>query len=265
LSLLFILHHFFNLIYYKNMSAAFGKQGQDLNFRTLSCAGKIIVDSNCDMTIADLRVHGNAIIDNLIVKDDATIVGNLVTSVGGDLEGELPDPTVAKIRNVNVLPTPPTTGQVLQFTGTDWAPASLSGGSTITFLGGRATASSSFGGAITNLVDCVGVTCFLRSIVNTDGTHGTVTLIYGGDVNLSDTGTGCSFDVDFSILNVSNPGSFVPYPTDFILRPMSVSHYNGAGATLEVAMNTSPIGRFLFRSPNIVSIHKFSGMYVYNF
>jgi trimeric autotransporter adhesin len=44
---------------------------------------------------------------------------------GGDLTGSYPNPTVAKIRGVNVTTTAPTTNYVLGFNGTDWTPTSL--------------------------------------------------------------------------------------------------------------------------------------------
>jgi hypothetical protein len=47
------------------------------------------------------------------------------TTAAGDLVGNYPDPTVAKIRGVNVTGTAPTNNQVLQYNGTNWAPATL--------------------------------------------------------------------------------------------------------------------------------------------
>lgn len=46
----------------------------------------------------------------------------------GDVTGDISANTVEKIRGVNVVATPPTTNQVLQYNGTNWAPATLGGG-----------------------------------------------------------------------------------------------------------------------------------------
>ena len=54
-------------------------------------------------------------------------------SAGGDLGGTFPNPSVNRIRGVNVTTTTPTTGQVLKFDGTNWAPsADLTGGGGLT-------------------------------------------------------------------------------------------------------------------------------------
>jgi len=51
-------------------------------------------------------------------------------SVGGDLSGNLPNPTVSKIQGYSVAATAPTSGQVLTWNGTAWVPsAAASGGS----------------------------------------------------------------------------------------------------------------------------------------
>ncbi|UYQ93672.1 hypothetical protein MKQ68_00970 [Chitinophaga horti] len=49
-------------------------------------------------------------------------------AAGGDLSGNYPNPTVARIQGVAVNATPPVLDQVLKFNGTDWVPASLPGG-----------------------------------------------------------------------------------------------------------------------------------------
>lgn len=46
-------------------------------------------------------------------------------AAGGDLTGTLPNPTVARIRGVNVSATAPALNQVLQYNGTNWTPTSL--------------------------------------------------------------------------------------------------------------------------------------------
>ena len=44
---------------------------------------------------------------------------------GSDLTGEYPDPTVARIRGVNVSTTPPTPNYILGFDGSSWTPTDL--------------------------------------------------------------------------------------------------------------------------------------------
>jgi hypothetical protein len=81
--------------------------------------------------------------NRLFVGQSATIVGNVTAgaffgngaglsnvvatssavTMGGDISGASTAATVARIRNVNVLATAPTSGQFLRFSGTDWVPA----------------------------------------------------------------------------------------------------------------------------------------------
>ncbi|HET9744787.1 MAG TPA: hypothetical protein VFP97_03680 [Chitinophagaceae bacterium] len=49
-------------------------------------------------------------------------------SAGGDLTGTFPNPVVSRIQNIAISNTAPTSGQVLKFNGTQWAPAAEAGG-----------------------------------------------------------------------------------------------------------------------------------------
>src|SRR5204863_4032467 len=60
----------------------------------------------------------------------ATATNSSVT-LAGDVTGASTAATVARIRNVNVLATPPSAGQLLRFSGTDWTPAPVALGSDV--------------------------------------------------------------------------------------------------------------------------------------
>ena len=53
-------------------------------------------------------------------------------TAGGDLTGTYPNPAVNKIQGVTISGTAPASGQVLQFNGTQWTPATISGGGSFT-------------------------------------------------------------------------------------------------------------------------------------
>jgi hypothetical protein len=70
---------------------------------------------------------GTAVVTNTgdtNAADDITTA----TSLGGDLTGTLPNPTVDGLQGRAVLSTAPSTGEVLKWNGTAWAPAADGGG-----------------------------------------------------------------------------------------------------------------------------------------
>ena len=70
------------------------------------------------------QLDPNSIKVNSIVYNNAT-QNPLTLTVGGDLGGSLPNPTVVGMQGNPISFTSPTSGQVLQWTGTTWLPTSL--------------------------------------------------------------------------------------------------------------------------------------------
>jgi hypothetical protein len=95
-------------------------------------SGKIYVDTSANISY---RWTGSQYV--------AIVSGGVPTgTASGDLSGSYPSPTVAKIRGVAVSSSAPSSGQVLKYDGTQWAPASDTD-TGMTALTGDVTASGS--------------------------------------------------------------------------------------------------------------------------
>lgn len=69
---------------------------------------------------------GGVQITSSALSDSGTLI-KTSTSMGGDLQGNLPNATINKIQNVSVVAAAPTNGQFFYYNGTNWAPGSLGG------------------------------------------------------------------------------------------------------------------------------------------
>jgi hypothetical protein len=87
----------------------------------------IISATNANNRFAGAFFGNGAGLSNIVANST-----NSSVTLAGDVTGSSAAATVARIRNVNVLATPPTAGQHLRFSGTDWTPAAVALGTDVT-------------------------------------------------------------------------------------------------------------------------------------
>jgi hypothetical protein len=153
----------------KTISAAPTTPGQVLQYNGTSWVPTVPTSLSSTLTSGHIFM-GNS--SNVAV--DTTLSGD-VTFTGGATK-------VTALQNIPVVAGTPTTNQVLQYNGTSWAPATFSGGTTIS--GGTQNHLAKFNAAGTNVVD---------SSVTDDGTYVQVTKVFRGPASVSNASTSINF------------------------------------------------------------------------
>jgi hypothetical protein len=100
---------------------------------TIDAQGRITAAASLNILNANTTTTG------LLSNTDWNTFNNKLSTIptlGGDISGTLGAVTVDRIKNIAVSVNAPTTGQILQYNGTQWAPATLALGGTVTTVTG---------------------------------------------------------------------------------------------------------------------------------
>ncbi|HTL09957.1 MAG TPA: hypothetical protein VL307_16900, partial [Chitinophagaceae bacterium] len=109
-------------------------------------------------------------------------------AAGGDLSGSFPNPSVSKIQGIAVSSTAPVAGQVMQYNGTQWIPAAVSGGGfALPYTASNASATPLF--SITNTTATAIVGTNNSANANAIGVEGKISLAGAGVASAGVKGT----------------------------------------------------------------------------